>query len=345
MAARSLNLRRLARNSFLLTLLCGFALRAKRAENGGLRTSRTALYKVAIEVIYQQDQERRQHERWNKDRRRQVEYLAPWLLDEAREAPCYVFGSEEVLASGAERNFLERYLKPARLLAQWALVPDTHHFLHATFQEFLAACALSQSKPGKLLGYLRRHFYSGAWHEVFRSMAGLKGPAREVFWQEMPRLAREPDRYGHLFLRLARFAAEAGFNDGGRAKLGVDLRDGLWVGVRSFTRNTPFIDTYAELDLAGLALRVQRSLLMVDRRTERLLLRAAGRTKTPEASGIFIERIIKGDPDTYAAALSQVDLFKHQVEEKDLARLRAVLISPHTSSHCAGVRSGRSVPA
>ncbi len=333
---QSLDLRRLARNPFLLTLLCGLALQAERDGNGALPTSRTALYQAAIGLIYRQDEERHRRqdedrqreekERWDKTRRQQVERLALWLLDEAPQAPCYVFGPEEVAASGADRHLFERYLKPSRLLAQWALAPDTHHFLHASFQEFLAARALSLATPGKLLGYLRRHFFSGAWHEVFHLLAGLEGPASEVFWRELARLAREPDRFGHLFLRLARFAVEAGLEDGGRSRLGVDLRDGLWAGVVRFTANALFADAFAALDPAGLALRVQRALPKADRRTEALLLQAVGRTAAPEASKVLVDRILQGDPRTAAVALNQVDIYR-RLDRKGLTRLRSAASS------------------
>ena len=337
---RSLDLRRLARNPFLLTLLCGLALRAEQGEHRSLPTSRTELYKAAIELIYRQDEDRHKkqeqdrlqddRDRWRPPRRQQVEHLALWLLDEAPGAPRYMFGPEDVEASGADRHLLERYLKPSRLLAQWGLAPDAHHFLHVTFQEFLAACALSQATPGDLLGYLRRHFFSGAWHEVFHFVAGLEGQAHEVFWREMARLAREPDRFGHLFLRLARFASETGLENGGRSRLGIDLREGLWAGIVRFSHNGPFVDAYASLDPAGLALRVQQALPNTDRRTAGLLLEALGRTAAPETSSVLVERILEGDWEAEAVALNQAKLYRH-LDRNDLERLRTAASSRRSS--------------
>ena len=322
----SLDLRRLARNPFLLTLLCGLALRAEREGGGALPTSRSALYQAALDLVYRQDERRHGEPRWNVPRRRQVERLALWLLDQAPDAPRYVFGPEDVTASGAERDLLDRYLKPSRLLAQWGLAPDAHHFLHTTFQEYLAARSLTQLKPGELLGQIRRHFFSGSWHEIFHFLAGLSGPAQEAFWREMSRLAREPDRFGHLFLRLARFAAEAGLEDGGRSKLGVDLRDGLWAGVVRFTLNALFVNAYALLDPAGLAERVRRALPEAGRRTEALLLQTVGRTAAPEISKVLVDQILTGDRRTAMVALNQIDLFR-RVDAEGLARLRAAAAS------------------
>jgi len=326
---RSVDLRRLARNPFLLTLLCGLAW---RDGGGALPTSRAVLYEAAMKLTYDQDAKRHKQDvrrRWSDARRCQIERLALWLLDEAPESPRYVFGPEDVQASGAEPGLLDEYLKPSRLLAQWGLTPDTHHFLHATFQEYLAArslATLARNKPGELLSHLRRHFFSGSWHEVFHFLSGLPGEGREVFWQGMAKLGRERDRFGQLAIRIARFAAESGIEDGGYARLGFDLRDELWAGIVRFTANALYVDAYAALDPAGLALRAQQSLQNAGRRTEALILQALGRTAAPETSKALVDRILQGDFRTAAVALNQLDILR-RLDAGSLARLRSAAAS------------------
>jgi len=226
---RSLDLRRMARNPFLLSLLCGLYFRTEGEER--LPRSRTALYESAVSLILRHHGDRCPERPFGSVEQRQVERLALWLLDEAPGAPRYVFGPEDVVACCDYPELLDEYLKPSRLLGQLGLSDDSHFFLHTTFQEYLAARALTHEDTDRVVDSVRRHSYDAAWLEVMQFLAGLSGLARTVFWQEMRRISMKPDRYGLVFLRIAHFAAEAQLPDGGLTELGVDLRDKLWEGV------------------------------------------------------------------------------------------------------------------
>jgi DNA polymerase III delta prime subunit len=322
------DLRRMARNPFLLTLLCGLCLRAGHRRQD-LPASRSELYREALQLIYAHHNQRYPSDLLDGARQRQTERLALWLFDEAPEAPRYVFGREDVLACSDEPELLDRYLKPARLLSQWSLAEDSYHFLHTTFHEYLAARALTQEPDQSALARLRRHVADARWQEVFLFTAGQPDAIRHLFWQEMARQAAHPDRFGHVFLRLARLVSEAGLPEGGREKLGVDVREPLWKGIVSFTTNEPFIDAYALVDGAGLAERAGQALPNADKTIRVRLLQAVARARTAETSSVLVEQILTGDEHTAGAALKQLHIYG-RVDGADLTRLRAAASSRKT---------------
>jgi hypothetical protein len=322
------DLRRLVRNPFLLTLLCGISHRTRRRDGVDLPTSRAALYRETLRLIYAQHDERYPDLPLDSERERQIERLALWLLDEAPGAPRFVFGPADVVASGADAELLPRYLQPSRLLDRLAPEEDSHHFLHATFQEYLAACSLER-EPEKSDHWVRVRAQDAAFQEVFHFLAARPGGLRDVFWREMARWAAAPDRFGMVPARLARFVAAAGARDGGAALLGRDLRDLLWPLIERMARNRLWIEAYAELDAAGFVARATQAIQAADPRRKANLQRAVGRVRNPLASRALVDQILGDDPQAAAVASTQLHL---RIDEEGLRRLRAAAVSPEVDA-------------
>lgn len=313
------DLRRLARNPFLLTLLCGISREAHHREGLDLPSTRAELYEHTLRFIYAHHAERYPEAPAGADQQRQIERLALWLLDEAPSAPRFVFGPRDVIESGGDPDLLARVLKPSRLLSQLGPDDETHHFLHATFQEYLAAGALEREPPGQAVLRLRAHVHEATWQEVFHFLAAKPGPLREAFWREMSALASRPDRFGLVLARLARWVAAAGTRDGGRALLGRDLRDLLWPFIERITASRIWVDAYAEIDAAGLVRRSEEEIRKADPRLRARLQRALSRVRNPAASRALVQQILSDDPQKAAVAATQLHL---RIDREGLQHLR-----------------------
>lgn len=313
------DLRRLARNPFLLTLLCGIS-HASRSEKGfDLPANRSALYQQTLRLIYTQHDERYPESPLGSDRQRQIERLALWLLDEAPGAPRFVFGPQAVLASGGDPDLLPLYLKPARLLGQLGSDDETLYFLHATFQEYLAARALEQVPPLRALQKLRAHVHDSTWQEIFHFLAAQEGPLRDAFWREMSALAARPDRFGLVLARLSRWLTAAGARDGGKSLVGRDLRELLWPFIEQVTASRIWVEAYVELDPAGFVRRVEQMIEKAEPRRRARLQRALTRVRNPAASRALVEQILGNDSQKAAVAATQLQL---RIDSEGLRCLR-----------------------
>lgn len=262
------DLRRMARSTFLLTLLCGLAQRAGGLCAGGseLPISRTELYSSALRLIYASHDRRHLEARIDSKRQRQVERLALWLLADAPGAPRYVFDSQDVASAVGDEELLERFLQPSRLLDQWDAEVETHHFLHATFQEYLAARGLVSEAETTARKRIESHLHDPSWQNVFNFLAGQGGSLCDFFWSRLRDWARRPDRFGLLLIRLAQWVAEQGATDGGAKLLGLDLREPLWfhignVPLHNLALLSPYAHAYAGLDRIGLLERLRAASL------------------------------------------------------------------------------------
>ncbi|HTQ80334.1 MAG TPA: HEAT repeat domain-containing protein, partial [Thermoanaerobaculia bacterium] len=313
------DLRRLARNPFLLTLLCGISREARRRQGLDLPTTRAALYERALELIYSHHNERYPQAPLGAGRQRQIERLALWLLDEAPGAPRFVFGPRDVTDSGGDPDLLAQALQPARLLGQLGPDDGTYHFLHATFQEYLAAEALGRQPSEQAVRRLRAHVHDSAWQEVFHFLAARPGPFRDALWREMSAQAARPDRFGLTLVRIARWLEAAGARDGGVALLGRDLRDLLWPRIEQITASRIWVEAYVDLDAAGFVRRVEEAIRKADPRLRARLQRALTRVRNPAASRALVDQILSDDPHQAAVAATQLRL---RIDRDGLARLR-----------------------
>lgn len=188
------------------------------------------------------------------------------------------------------------------MLSQWDIQKNTLHFLHTTIHEYLAACWLFREPPDRLFSYIQSHSYDNAWQEIFRFIAGNKPEAHGPFWQEMQKIAQVPDRFGHVYIRLAHVLAEAGVKDGGKNLLGMDIRDVLWGKICSESVPNRFVDAFIELDAAEYAKRVEKFAAGEDERLNARLLRSLNRVHTGDSSRMLVEKILSGDPNASAVA-------------------------------------------
>ena len=286
------DLRRLARNPFLLSLLCS----SSHGWTEDSIISRTSLYRQAINLIVAHHN-RNHLQAITSVERRNVERLALWLQADVPNAPRYVFDRADAQACLNETATLETVL-PSRLLSQLLLDQESFHFLHTTFQEYLAARGLLAEPPSKLRQRLRSRSYDLGWQEILCFAAGEadNGKIKQIFWERLAEMAQQPDRFGLIFTRLARFVIEAGVDDGGKALLGVDVRDELWEGINRGLEISTFADAYIELDPFGLLSRIEDRLSKDgDEDLKARYLRVRGRIRGNESSQALINSLMHGD--------------------------------------------------
>jgi len=283
---------RLARNPFLLSLLC-FSSRWWTEDS---TISRTSLYRQSINLIVAHHN--RHHPRAiTSVERRNVEQLALWLHADAPNAPRYVFDRADAQACLNETATLETVL-PSRLLSQLLLDQESFHFLHTTFQEYLAARGLLAEPPSRLRQRMRNRSYDLGWQEILCFAAGEANDEKikQIFWQRLAEMSQQPDRFGLIFVRLARFVTEAGVDDGGKALLGVDLRDELWDAINRGIEVGTFAEAYVELDSFGLLSRIEDQLSKeCDEDMKARYLRVRGRIRGNESSQALINSVMHGD--------------------------------------------------
>lgn len=299
------DLRRLSRNPFLLNLICGVSFTRIKGKGGRideLPTSRTALYRQTIDRITAHHSQRYPDVPFDAFRKRQTERLAFWLMAEAPQSPRFVFDEQDVADCCDDPEFLPKVLQPSRMLSQWDLQNNTLHFLHTTIHEYLAACSLLREPTGRLFSHIRSHAYDDSWREIFRFVAGNRPDAQGPFWREMRRIAQHPDRFGHVYIRLAHLMAEAGVDDGGKTLLETDVREQLWEKILNESAPNQFVDAFIELDAADYVERVGKFATGKNEQLKARLLRSLNRVRTAESSRILVEKLLSGDPNASAVA-------------------------------------------
>ncbi len=304
------DLKRLARNPFLLTLICGLTFHRRDRSGMELPLSRTQLYRELVRRIIGLHDNLHPDYKFTAGRREQLEKLAYWLFTDAEDAPRYMFESSDLPASGGEEELLEKVLKPSRFINRQTTIGESYYFLHTTFQEYFAACCIAGKKDIKeITDILLRISYNSSWQEIARFAAGRepKSDLARLFWCRMRQVAAAPDRFGFIYLRLARFVAETGRLDGGAGLLGIDLREKLWDLIISEMRMSHYVDAYALLDADGFVRRAQAFIPGAQPRLRGQLVRAMGRVKTEFTSKALNRLIIEGGTDDAELAADQVE--------------------------------------
>lgn len=323
------DLRRLARNPFLLTLLCGIAFKDWEVRGGKspkLPASRTALYEEAIGWIAAHQSARYPEAPFDERRKQQVERLAVWLFTQAPGAPRFIFNDEHVRTCTADDELLPQVLRPSRLISQWNPEGDALHFIHASFQEYLAARGMLRDSRSELNRCIEEHALDGAWQEILRFIASGEGEFKETFWNKMRKIAETPDRFGLVYIRLAYLLADAGSTDGGVRLLGVDIRDQLWPRIiEGGEFINLYVDAFAEFDAHEYIRRIKRQ-GNNDERVKPRLLRSLRRVRHRESSRLLIGKILRGDKlDSAAATFAAPGV----VDGEALKQLREFLLDSH----------------
>jgi len=237
----------MARNPFLLTLLCHIQWQ----DAGDLPIQRSAVYERFFKLAREQLQSR------EKDPSRfsagDLEYLAAFcrhLYTDARGAPRHLFDRDDWdrYAQGKSAPDLDRQFLASRLLDQWGDARD-YHLVHLTLHEYLVARDLAESGAPVKAALARLH--QPHWRMVLRFLAGLyveRGRTQDL--GILIKAMLDPvDLNGLMYIEAAQLLLEAGIEDSS-ALLGYDLRTTLW---QLWKDNTPFVGDAAGLALAALA--------------------------------------------------------------------------------------------
>lgn len=312
------DLRRLARNPFLLNLLCAINIENAPGTKP-LPRNRTELYTHTLDHIYSHHTRKYPDSPFTRQHIRQTQELALWLLAEAPNHPQYLFGTQEVEQATGDTTLLANVLKPSRLLSQWNIDRESLHFLHTTFQEYLAAEALILRDSSERTSLITRELFNPAWQEILRFIAGRNADAQHDFWKIIRQLAQEPDQCGLIDIRLSQLVAETGETDGGQALLGYDLRDRLWQHIKSDIGTDFFVDAYAQLDPEDYVKRVRNAGDITSKPLKTRLLRSLGKIRTRQSSQALVDSLLFGDKDTAAVASYAV---KNVLDATDLQMLR-----------------------
>ena len=216
----------MARNPFLLTLLCHLRDQNKQIHRP-LPLQRSDIYARVVQLVASQLRARAQ------DRQRlghrEINYLqrfCHYLYTAADGAPRQLFDLDHWQACAAPRQppSLQRHFLASRLLNGWRNDGD-YHFIHLTFQEYFIACHLATQPFDKL----RAQLYKPHWRTVFRFLGGIYwSNGRRADYTRLLRALVEPvDRVGLLYIDAAWILLEAGIEDSSPL-LGYDLRQTLW---------------------------------------------------------------------------------------------------------------------
>jgi tetratricopeptide (TPR) repeat protein len=306
------DLKRMARNPFLLTLICALAFYKAPSTAQEIPRTRTELYREAVRIIIEQHNARNSKDPFNGTDCPLVERLAFWLFKEAPNAPRYIFELSDFMGIGGSKRYIEKTLKPARLITRLAQKGESFHFIHPTFQEFFAACYIARKKIPEVEQLFSEIAYDPSWQEILSFTAGQVQNSKlieNLFWRRMKHLAATPDRYGFIYLQLARYVAEAGAVDGGNQLLGVDLREKLWQFVISREKNKHYVDALVSLDAHWYIERVREYLKQPDipPRLNAVLIRTLKHVKTADSSDELVRQILGEREDSSAVASYQVD--------------------------------------
>jgi nucleoside phosphorylase len=318
----------LARNPFLLTLLSAISLRNRNPGRIRLPTTRFQLYRQTVDAIYKHHNHRYPQAPFSPLRQRQVQRLALWLMEDAPSAPTYLFTDEDAFRATDDATWFESVLSRSRLVTASPEDEQVFRFMHATFQEFMAAQALLTGKKEEIAARVQKRVYDTTWLEVMRFASGLaKSDIAQTFWRQLSEVARHPDRFGFIYARLARFVAEAGVKDGGQQLLGLDLRDKLWKSITEgeAADNDSVIGALLELDSKYCAERVNAELEKADLRQQNIMVSILARSPRRLVSPMIFKLIASGDdrltPETRDSIIENA---AGALAEPERARLRAL---------------------
>ena len=234
-------LRELARNPYILTLLCAVLARGKSP------ASRADLYREAFELMASFCHQRFGADgfEFTADTMRRSEKAAYGLLARPVASP-FEFTSAEVRRAAADNGVLFRTWEKARFMSLQNEYEDVYAFLHATLQEYLAGRELLRriQQGGSATGLLGADY---RWIQPLTLAAGSV-PEDHGLWAALREIAARPDRFGLCFLRIAILLAEFGVDDGGESLIGLDLRPPLWDLFLRAPDPKPYADALVELD-------------------------------------------------------------------------------------------------
>lgn len=310
------DLRQLARNPFLLTLLCGISC-SLDAPVQRLPRTRRDLYDRTFALLAENEATANKAETLE-NHAEKSERLAYWLFREANNAPRYVFDSDDIKELFGSTALLTEFLNPRRLVKQWDVNKQTLFFIHTTIHEYLVARYLQHDeRRDELAEVLRESINDASWQEVLSLLCSAM-TKDDGFWSAFSRLAKSPDRFGLVHLRLSKLVGEVRAKDGGKSIVGEDLRERLWKDhVLEGECLEPYVNSLIELDATWFArrcssilreesrddgdeLKEERSRLTNSLRTE--LLRSIRRAEATQTSSLFVDELLNDQPGAIVAS-------------------------------------------
>lgn len=211
----------MARNPFLLTLLCHLHARERTST---LPLHRSAAYARILDLAREHAKHRtKDSECLSPDVLERLGRFCAWLYVEAPRHPRNLFSETDWDGFERPAPSLARSVVPARLLTRWDEHGD-YHFVHLTFHEFLAARALIEDLP--IIAERRFH---PVFQMVVRFAAMLlwERGAREEVVAILRSLVEPPDILGRTWIQAAWILFDIDVVDTS-ALLGTDLREKLW---------------------------------------------------------------------------------------------------------------------
>jgi len=320
------DLSQLARNPFLLNLLCAINIKDSMGQNN-LPCNRTELYTSTLNHIYNYHSKKYSSLAFESHHITKTQQFALWLMSEAPNYPQYIFGAHEI-EQITNDNDLPIMLNYSRLVNHWHIDKESLHFLHATFQEYLAAEALNILEEDKRNDLITKEINNPAWQEILRFMAGQNSNTKHAYWKIIRQQAITPDLSGLIDIRLSKLIAEAGSIDGGQALLGFDLRDRLWEHIKKGIGIDYFVRAYNQLDSKDYVFRVKHSKTIKSKALRTQLIRSLKAIRSREASQTLIDALLsENEHDASVASYAIKDV----IDAEGMQTLRSKLLEKQLS--------------
>jgi hypothetical protein len=225
------NLREMAANPFLLGLLVRVLARCADNHGAAPRTLADVYHQVTAWMREQHAAGDASGASLTADHLAGLRRLSYGLLFETI-APRYLFRGQELtdsLRAAAEPVFRSRFVNRVDP------VFDEFVFLHATFQEYLAAMHGASLAGERLTHFLDHAFASASRLIVLEFVAGIDGPAGEQCRRQAVQWLAEQDRFLQVAIKLARLAVAGRWSTGASQGFVQSLCDELWRHIESET--------------------------------------------------------------------------------------------------------------
>jgi len=214
----------MARNPFLLTLLCYVQ---NFNEDKLLPLQRHEIYSEIVDLIRKQLRTKEKNNiLFGKPELKYLERFCYYLYQEVENAPLQLFEQEhwvECAAPETPPDFNKHFLS-SRLLKEWKTRGD-YHFVHLTFQEYFIAQHISGFSFDEAIA----HIHNPQWRVVYRFLAGIysKHKNKELIYKLVQHLLNPVDVMGLLYIEASMLLVEAEIEDSS-SFLGYDIREKLW---------------------------------------------------------------------------------------------------------------------
>ena len=254
------DLRTMAANPFLLTMLC--RIEVERRDNERLPGTLAGVYERFVEWIrshYNQERRQKGQPAFESGHLKALAELSYDCFFTSPE-PGYLFRFSELESFFGDHGLTTEPVTASRLVNRVSAVWDEHAFIHATLHEYFAGAGLAQMNEDAIGLLFQLAVFSDQRFQVFRFAAGMRGKHSSALWLRVREEADFPDRFGIVWLRIARLVEAAGLTDGATERLGFDVRDRLWQLLRDdslwYETQSLVVATYATLDSRDLARRL-----------------------------------------------------------------------------------------